>query len=272
VQIVGEATKTKSHRIGLIGGCINNQPGMPEKDLYHKVLRDLLQVNAGQVDYQVSLATYLTYDKVFEKTRDFIINNDLIEVYVFIRNFPLMPLCKPIIRYQIAEGKVKWAWHPNIYKRKMSWRPGMSSFQGVNPFVYKPRRRFGLRDLNLLAGQSLGLKNWALKYIRTQFEMIRDFCEKNSVRLIIIAPQKSPTSIMGNLMCKWVTEDLEKFCAEKQLKFINIFEYTLKYFENDNTHLNAEAHKLLGRTIYNDLKANEYISKHADADYLRRSN
>jgi hypothetical protein len=192
----------KKINIGFIGGCINNQKNIDKEDLYHSVFTRLLSQNSKPFNLQLSFEIYLSYDQLVRKTEQFIINNKLDIIYIFIRPFPLMPLHKPIVKYDKANGKRGLAIHPRLIIRKTKWSQKLTAFQASNEYVFVRRNKIELRDLNLLVGIMIGLHHWALKYIAQQIDSIGNFCNEHKTKLVIISPPKNPESIAGNIICR----------------------------------------------------------------------
>ncbi len=239
--------------IGFIGGCINNQVGMARQDLYHSQLAIALSQFQANLKYQISLATYLSYDQLYTQTQKLITKKNPNILFLFIRPFPLMPLQKMMIKYDKPNQKTGWAFHPGLFSRKMEWDNKFTAFQSDNGYSYVKRNRFELRDLNLLAGMAMGLHHWSFRYINTQLELVRYLCMKENITLIIVSPPQNPESIVGDNICHRATRSIGTYCNEKGLRFININELPLEMFENDMLHFNADGHKTLADLIYNEL-------------------
>lgn len=242
--------------IGFIGGCINNQPGIRREDLYHSVLsRDLSQSGS---DHQISLAVYLSYDQLYRQVQRFLSLKDPDIIFLFIRPFPLMPLQKLIIKYDRPDHQTGWGLHPALFDRDADWDRRFSAHQSDKGYRYVKRNKFELRDINLLAGMSLGLHHWAFHYINKQLIRIKALCSHHSIKLCIISTPKNPESILGNKICYQATRSVEKFCAENDLHFLDINKLPLDKFEDDNLHFNMQGHKAVAALIYDELL--QYLS------------
>jgi len=233
--------------IGFIGGCINNQEGINREDLYYSVLSKLL--SNEKTDYHISLGSYLSYDQLPEQTKFFINKKNPDLIFLFIRSFPLLPLQKPIVKYESENNKVAYALHPALFNHQMKWKDKLSKHQSSNDFQFVKKNVFSFRDINLLAGVFMGLQYWTLKYLAHQLDRVKQLCPAEEIKLIIISPPKNPGSILANLLCKHTTDYLDKYCKREQLDFININSFSPDNFEQDKVHFNIYGHEKLAETI-----------------------
>ncbi len=237
--------------IGFIGGCLNNQRGINREDLYYSVLLNLL--SNKKTDYQISLGVYLSYDQLPDQTKIFIDKKKPNLIFLFIRPFPLLPLQKPIVKYESENNKVAYALHPALFNQQMKWKDELTKNQTSNDFQFVKKSVFGFRDINLLAGLFLGLPRWALNYLVHQLGLVKERCAAEEIKLIIISPPKNPGSILANILCKWTTDYLDKYCKTEQLDFININSFSRDNFEQDKIHFNLYGHRKLAEIIYDNL-------------------
>ena len=233
-------------KIGFLGGCINNQKGIAPEEFYFSLFSGLL----SDTPHQISAGTYYTFDNMFNKTQTFANNNQLDVLCLWVRQFPLMPLHKPFVKYENSKGRISWAIHPALFKRKLIWDDRLTKYHTQNEYVYKKRSRFEQRDFNLLAGAIFGLHKWAQKYINQEVGAVRDFCNENGIKLIVISPQQCPSSAMGDAVCRWISASLDKYCKKQEINYINIIHFGRGFYAKDNVHFNAACHKELAGLIY----------------------
>jgi len=236
----------ESLKIGFLGGCINNQKGIALEEFYYSVISSLIP----DIPHQISAGTYYTFDKMAEKAEVFSQNNNLDVLCLWVRQFPLMPLHKPLIKYENKSGDISWAIHPSFLRLNADWNKELTRYHTQNEYIHKNRKLFEGRDLNLLAGKVLGLHRWARKYINKQIETVQHHCNEASIKLIVISPQQCPSSIMGNDVCKTISVSIDQFCKKFGINFINIIDLGEEYYARDNVHFNATCHKLLANLIY----------------------
>lgn len=240
--------------IGFIGGCINNQSGINREDLYYSITSKLLAIN--QSEHQISLGSYLSFDRLLNETIKFIDKKEPSLIYLFIRPFPLMPLQKPIVKYDTAEKDIGYSLHPALFTRQLKWNGELSKHQSSNGFQFVSKNYFGFRDINLLAGVLLGLHHWTLKYLTYQLKLVNQLCNKQNIKLKIISPPQNPESVLANLTCKWTAKYLERHCKTANIDYININSFSLTNFEQDKIHFNIHGHKKLGELIYYNITSN----------------
>lgn len=232
------------NNITFIGGCINNQKGFPKENLFHRVLQ-----TSDSQNLNIGLGTYLSFNTLPERLIHSISKQKPETVYLFIRPFPLMPLFKPLIKYDLVNEKKQIAFHPALFTRKMKWDNKLSKHQIDNQFQYSAESRFGKRDINIMLGCALGLHVWAVNYLQHILEQCIEICKNNSVELILISPPAYPSSIMGNWICKYITNKVACFSKTHQLCFVNIYTFPESCFEADKIHFNIEGHIKLANTI-----------------------
>lgn len=237
--------------IGFMGGCINNQIGMSRDDLYYTIISRNL--SKAQVSHQISLAAYLSYDLLPQQVERFIIKKHPDIIYLYIRPFPLMPLHKPIVKYDTDAQAIAVARHPALFSRKLTWDPKLSRNLTSGNFQFVGRRSFGLRDINLLAGYALGLHWWASKYLKQQIGLVLEVCAQYGVKLKLISPPQSPESMLANMTCGRINKSLRTYCKEKQIDLLDIYAFPLDNFESDRIHYNKQGHQKLAELLYNDI-------------------
>ena len=237
-------------KIGFLGGCINNQPGIAADDFYYSVFARLMT----DVDNRISAGTYYTFDKMAEKSETFSTTNQLDFLCLWVRQFPLMPMHKPFIKYENKSGGISWAIHPAFLKSGHDWNQELTKYHTQNKYVYKRHLKFEGRDMNLLAGKVFGLHHWARAYINKQIETINQKAKSHGIKLLLISPQQCPSSFMGNDVCKAISKSIEQYCSRSGIPYINIINLGSDYYAKDNVHFNAECHHLLANTIYAKLK------------------
>lgn len=239
------------NNIGFIGGCINKQGGISRDDLYYSIMTKSLK--QSKLDYQISLGSYLSFDQLVSQTQQFISKKKPDIIFLFIRPFPLMPLQKPFVKYDKADGTQGWVIHPALFSRQLVWKDLLTKNQSANDYVFTPRNKIGLRDLNLVAGILLGMHHWTRRYIAKQIQLVQQFCEQNNIQLKIISPPQNPESVIANLTCKWFTNFLDRYCRQQHLEFIDINSFSIDKFEQDGIHFNINGHQQLGQLIYGNL-------------------
>jgi hypothetical protein len=198
------------------------------------------------------------------KTEKFIEKNELDVLFLVIRQFPLMPLHKPLIKYENKDGGISWALHPALFRRNLNWSKKFTQYYTLNEYIHKEKSRFGLRDLNLLAGLVLGLYRWAPEFVMQEVKKVRDLCEQKGVKLIVLSTQQYPTSVMGDIACKKISEKLANWCRTDDINYVNIIDLgPPEFFAEDRVHFSADCHKLIAAKLYD-----AYSELHAAKDRI----
>ena len=236
--------------IGFLGGCLNNQKGIEKEEFYYEVFSGLM----SNRPHRIATSIYISFDTMANKAEGFIDNNELDLLFLVIRQFPLMPLHKPFIKYENSSGGVNWAIHPALFNGKLQWNHELSRYHTMHEYVHKDKTKFGLRDLNLLAGMGLGLYAWAPKYVLQEVKKASDLCKSKNIDFMVLSTQRYPTSTMGDIACKRISAIQEKQFKAEGINFINIIHLGPEYFANDKVHFSAECHKIIAETLFDEFK------------------
>ena len=237
----------KSLNIGFVGGCVNKQEGIKRQDLFYSIIQKELMT---RIDLKVSLASYFSYELLPNDVLNFLNKKKPDILCLFIRPFPLMPLNKLFIKYQIEGRPKEIAFHSQLFDREMKWGIKFSN-EERGPYISKKRKYFALKDLNIVAGFVLGLHHWANNYVIDRIEKVNDICLTKNVKLVVISPPKYTNSIILNFVSSRTTKYLEDFCKPKII-FVNI--NNINEFESDRIHLNRVGHRELGLAILRDIE------------------
>jgi hypothetical protein len=236
--------------LGFIGGCINRQAGIQRSDLYYSVLTHLLDEQVHAEEHQASLATYLSFDRLLGITGQLIMEKKPDIIFLFIRPFALMPLQKPLVRFDREKGRKGMALHPALFSRKLNWNERFSRWQVYGEYSFVRKKRFGFRDLNLLAGLLAGLDRWSMRYVIRQLQEVKKLCDEKNIILCIISPPGKQNTVLAEFSCRRATLHLEKYCLRNHLNFIDISSFSADFYESDLVHLNAAGHKKLAETLF----------------------
>lgn len=242
-------------KLAFIGGCLNNQIGLARSSSYHYILRQLLDTDFPQSSITLTLGYYTSYNLMAQAVISLIENKSADILFLFLRPFPLMALNKLWIKFNNDAEESNRKIHPSVFKRKNMHWPAMLTKYPLDNAVIEPRReKFGLRDLNLLSGLSIGLNTWAVKYIVTEIETINNFCKSHNKKLILLSLPQNPESLVGNYICQLTNRKLKSNLPH--IPFIEIFFIGEDCFESDGIHYNTKGHKLLAEVLHNYLSKN----------------
>ena len=236
--------------IGFLGGCLNNQKGIEKEEFYYEVFSRHL----ADIPHKVATSIYISFDTLLNKADGFIDKNELDVLFLVIRQFPLMPLHKPLIKFENKNGEVNWSLHPALFDRKLSWNPNLSAYHALHEYAHKDKAKFGLRDLNLLAGVALGLYSWAPQYVLQEVKKVRDLCKEKNIEFNVLSTQRYPTSVMGDIACKRISRIQEKQFRDNEINYVNIIHLGPEYFASDQVHFNAECHKLIADMLLTEFR------------------
>ena len=244
---------------GFIGGCINTQKEISSKERYYHLFSNMLTQSEPGINIKISLGNYLSYDQVVSASRQFIEHKQPDIIVLFIRPFPIFPLLKPVIKYDKANKQRAYCIHPEIIFRRLRWHEKISVYQEATGNRAQNKKRFGLSDINMLFGLSIGLQHWTDKYLNSRVQKIHSLCVENKKQLIVISPPRSSHSILSNFILRKTTYSLQNYCADHQILFMNIFNMPICNYANDLIHLNHSGHKKLANDLFEFLMGSEIL-------------
>lgn len=234
-------------KIGCMGGCINKQKGLPGNELYHRRLMEELM--HSEPDANIVLASYLSYRQLPADAQAFLAKTRPDVLCLFIRPFPILPLLKPLVKFDRDNNKVGYGLHSALFNRKHTWPARYTRHLTSGNFAFTPRSERGIRDMNLLAGKIFGLHQWAMQYIGRQVDAVESLCRAANVRLIILGPPQYSVSATANKIFGEIDQFLSKKFEQTGQHYIELYPLSEKYFEQDKIHLNKQGHSLIADKI-----------------------
>lgn len=242
-------------KLAFIGGCLNNQIGLAKSSSYHYILRQFLDTALPEYSINLSLGYYTSYNLLAKSAISLIEKKSADILFLFLRPFPLMALNKLWIKFNTEAEKSARILHPSVFNRKnMHWPPNLTNYPLENAVIEPRREKFGLRDLNLLSGLSIGLNKWAVKYVANEVETINNFCKAQNKKLILLSLPQNPESLVGNYICQLTNKKLKS--RLQHIPFIEIFFMGEDCFEPDGIHYNPKGHRLLAEVLHTYLSKN----------------
>lgn len=235
-------------------GCLNKQKGLPLKQHYHFILRDMVRAKYGSFP-GAQLENYQSYFSLAEKV-GFHINQQPDIILLFLRPFPLHAAAKPLIRYLNKSGRHRLALHPALTKRVFTENV-------LDEFEQTDRQQPGaveavrlhLRRLNILGGKMLRLDSWAVEHITGQVSLIGQMARERGVKLIVAGPPLYPANSYINAVCIALNRQMELSCNQRGLPYaplgIQCDGQGRNLLLNDGIHLSPAGHIFIAQTIFN---------------------
>jgi len=239
----------RDFNLGILGGCLTHQPGIPKSELYHrKVARRL--ADAGRARLLVHIARDFEQEhcvRLEALRREYTLDAVLVHVRsAFIRKAPL-------ITTQVASSGVRYFLHPFLFR---PWQSGWAKVENAqfadcrqlyhrkhptqstpiasaltpatetNPAEIVPGATrvagIALRDLFFLGGALAGTEAWA---IRDELRMLRELrtrCEELRLPLLVMGPSRRPDNFWLDRLCKRLDSRLQSQLGQWSLPYCNL--------------------------------------------------
>jgi hypothetical protein len=269
----------RDFNLGIIGGCLTHQRGIPKSELYHQRLVKHLE-ESGQARLRVRIAR--GFDDIEHRSRlDGLLKEHALDaVLVHARNYYLGK--SSLIVKSVTKDEFCYLLHPFLFK---PWKTGWaevvkSNFSGQRVLLRRKNsmtnavcpasfdegdiaeasaeaagapdpgaRRFlgvSLRDCFFAGGVAAGLDSWA---VRDEVQMLRDVhqrCQELGLPLVVLGPGRRP----GNYWLDRTCQKLDKI-LRKQLPALSVAYCSLPevrdtrgrdFYLADGWHLTAAGH------------------------------
>jgi citrate lyase beta subunit len=243
-----EKKERRHYSVGIIGGCLPVQENINPDELYHQILMKKVNEKCN-VDMRVTTERYDILSSALEliKKSDSVNKFDCIIFHV--RPDPYLLNTKLYAKY-IGKN--------NTRERKLNFQ----IFKFSEPPLMPVNRGFGaakrnlfkkiLRNMNYACGIMAGNAHvTAGAYIKV-INDIADYCENNSVDLIVAGPPARPRMRIEMKLLKNLGKKLKKSFAGI-LTYTDLFFYISKkgesLFFDDNVHYNKSGHELFADII-----------------------
>jgi hypothetical protein len=269
----------RDFNLGIIGGCLTHQPGIPKSELYHQRLAKHLE-EGGQARLRVRIAR--GFDDIEHGLRlDGLLKEHALDaVLVHVRNYYLgksalivksvtnAEFCYHLHPFLFRPWKTGWA---KVAKRNFSGQRVLlrrrnsmtnavdpaSSGEGRNAEAVAEAagrpdpgaRRFcgvSLRDCFFAGGVAAGLDNWA---VRDEVQMLRDAhrrCQELGLALIVLGPGRRLDNYWLDRTCQKLDRRLRHLLCAWSIPYCSLPEVRdtrgRDFYLTDGRHLTPAAH------------------------------
>ena len=264
--------------LGIIGGCLTHQVGVPKSELYHQRLKRKLAED-GRVNLKIRIAREFEQEHV-RRLESLLKEHQLDAVMVHVRSAFVGKA--PLVVVSATPSEFRYYLHPFLF---CLWRSGWvevqnSGFAGrrmigrrKNPVVRQlqevqissdsshvaePTDRadvvpgatriagVSIRDLFYLGGALCGLDVWAIRDELRMLDDLRVRCAEMGVPLFVMGPSRRPDSFWLDRLCKKLDERLRKACSEWAVPCCDLMRVTdeegVRMYRRDGFHFTAEGH------------------------------
>jgi hypothetical protein len=256
--------------LGIIGGCLSHQPGMPPNSLYHRQLAVMLRPEG--IDFGVSIAR--GFELSYRERLDSLMRKQPVEaVLLHLRIVVVEEIA--LFDNRLANGRRHYFLNPALSGRTSAElerevaesQAGLFQLEEPSPTMKAPPRkdfsvpppakrvgRLGLRELNLAAGFVLGLDRRAITKQLSLFEELRSSCAERNLPLIVLGP--TPTTRFRQMTRFWqkYNRALKDYFRPSGLRPI-LLKSTLTddgepMLLGDGLHLTHAGHRQVARQLY----------------------
>jgi hypothetical protein len=263
----------RDFNLGIIGGCLTHQPGIPKSELYHQRLAKRLEQSKG-IRLRVRIARDFRQEHVF-RLESLLKEHRLDAVMVHVRSeFCGKAACVVTVH---SEGEFRYYLHPFLFR---PWRSGWAGvenagFAGCRLILRRPSPvtqatdrdcksdddqkdwadivpgalRVGgvrIRDTFYVGGVLTGLDNWA---IRDELRMLEDLhtrCKELGLPLLVLGPSRRPDDYWLDRLCVKLDARLRAATKKMSLPYADLMAVNdakgVRMYRPDGFHMNAGGH------------------------------
>lgn len=272
--------------LGIIGGCLTHQGGLPKSQLYHYQLADLLEQSA-QVRLRVRVAR--GFEDIDHTVRlDKLAREHALDaVLVHARNYYLIK--SALLVKAVTPEEFRYQLHPFLFK---PWRTGWAKaasngFAGQRVLLRRKntlgksevtaefaegavsepsvnlavavdpgeKRVFGfsMRDWLYAAGFIVGLDRWAVRDEVQMLRDVRDRCNELNLPLFVLGPGRRLDHRWLDRMCLKFDKRLRRVLSDWSVPFCGLPETKSSegepIYARDKWHLSAAGHTLVAEKL-----------------------
>lgn len=276
--------------LGIIGGCLTHQGGIPKSELYHSQLARLLEQDA-QVRLRVRVARGFEDIDHTVRLNKLVQEHTLDAVLVHARNYYLIK--SAFVVKTVMPEEFRYQLHPFLFK---PWKTGWSKAakngfadqqiilrrkntlkssevrasgledalsglpSNVAVAVDPGERRvcgFSLRDWFYAAGVVAGLDNWAVRDEVEMLRCVRNRCGELGVPLIVLGPGRRLDHRWLDRVCHKLDRSLRRVLDAWSVPYCSLPEANAsggdQVYAGDIWHFSATGHKLVAEKLFRGL-------------------
>ena len=246
-------TAMREYRLGIIGGCMSHQAGMPFSQLYHQQAAQRLKERMD-VKLRIRIARGFGLDPR-ERLAQLLADGPLDAALFHVRSL----FVKAGLLVRKAEAGGRFALHPALFRRQTMDRwpfdvgdDAQPAAPGTRP-VAPSRLRVAVGDINRWAGLLTGLDRWAMRDELAAIRRFRESCAACGVQPIVMGPASQPGA--------WVKDRVSRGMnrlMKAELPALNVPFFTIEApdgrdaqlrLPDDPLHLNAGGHAFVGNLL-----------------------
>jgi hypothetical protein len=264
--------------LGIIGGCLTHQVGVPKSELYHQRLKRMLAEEGG-INLKVRIARDFTEEHSVRL--DALLNEYTVDaVLIHVRNYNLGR--SVLITKSVTDEEFRYHLHPFLLKR---WQTGWAKIAKSNfagqPVIFRRRntlknrsrvemadrgrepealdataegadlgaRRFlgvSLRGLFFAVGAVVGLEAWT---VRDELQMLLGTigkCRQVGLPVLVLGPGRTPSDYWKDRICQKLDKRLSREMRKLSVPYCGISDSLVfeghSVYSGDGWHMSATGH------------------------------
>lgn len=257
-------------RLGIIGGCMSHQDGMPLSKLYHRRFGKGLMEQSG---VRLNVRIVREFQRPYHERLDALLAEEQLDGVLLHMRVTIARKSSILSRHS-SDGVARYYLHPFLLnRRKVGWAAiELNNFDGgicvvsrKASYVYAAEHNlprtgtsgkkggFRFNDLNVILGHMVGLDNWA---IRDEMAMLRQFaqaCERHQLPFMVLGPSPSNGISQINRLSEKLNTTLAAYLSEIGVPFcpINraVDEQNRPNLLADGQHLSEAGHEYVANQL-----------------------
>ena len=264
--------------LGIIGGCLTHQVGVPKSGLYHQRLKHRLSETV-RVNLKVRSARDFEKEPVV-RLASLVTENSLDAVMLHVRSAFVGKAS--LITIAPTPAEFRYYLHPFLFRPcRSGWAqvqnadfagcvmlarrknpvttPSPGGINANSPASVAVRKDWGdtvpgatriagvsIRDLFFLGGSLCGLDAWAIRDELRMLEDIRAQCEELELPPFVLGPSRRPDNFWLDRLCKKLDSRLREECSKHALPYCDLMrasdERGRRMYRADGFHLTEGGH------------------------------
>jgi len=235
-------------RMGIVGGCLSHQPGIPIKQLYHQQLAGML------TDRGITLRTLLdrSFDARYSERLADLTDRGIDLALLHVRPMAVLENSRILVRKEQADG--------NAFRINGRLWGGAFADPSMRSSHSPSAQRFAKRDgnlrsaqmfeqnpgclgrVNLLLGFLLGLHKRVVAETLSAIENAADLAARNDIPLLVMGPTPYAGGTVGRWLCMQMNDALRQRSSGR-FTFVDVFTgWQLEYLFPDGLHVTQDGH------------------------------
>ncbi|MDX2162146.1 MAG: hypothetical protein SF162_12540 [bacterium] len=263
------AVRLPQFRLGIIGGCLSHQDGMPLSTLYHRQLAARLKN-----EYGIKLTVHITraFDRPYAERLETLLAEHPVDAVLLHMRSAAARKSNLLVRHTV-NSEARYYLHPFLFRQhQVGWHQvQQQGFAGHWPLLrrsvqlvtakqhHEPRPgvkvgRFRVNDLNRVIGHALGLAHWALRDEMALLDDVIAAARARQLPLLLMGPTLAQDSSLLPRMANLLNRHLRIVAEREGLPFVplNALQDAAgqSLFLPDGTHMSVHGHRYVADQVW----------------------